>query len=86
MDMSRVYVGDVDVDVCFTEYVPNILHLLLRWIGVIKSHVRYTVVCFCHAKVEANGFRVTQMKISIRFYKIIVINKCLRKVEGTNIP
>ena len=63
--MIRAVVYNINVDDGFFQNVPYILHFLLSWIGVVKPHVRYTVVCFCHTKVEADGFRVAQMKISI---------------------
>ena len=73
----------------------NIFILFFYRIGIIKSQITFSTISFCNSKIQANGFRMANMKIAIWFRwesrmntiiplpgSIIIINNFLNKVNG----
>ena len=50
------------------EYV-NIFIIFFCRICIIKTKVTFAIIFFCNSKIQANGFGMTNMKISIGFWR-----------------
>jgi hypothetical protein len=62
IDVAPVESEPLDV----VEDVVNILCVLLGGVGIVKTEVTHPVVVFCYTKVHADGFGMSDMKITVR--------------------
>ena len=76
-------------------YCIDILYIFFYRIGVVETKVTNSVVTFCHAEVQANGFGVSDMQVTVGFgwetglyasavftFCQIFLNICFNKIQA----